>query len=127
MKATSLTLASTDGVAAYPSGRQLYTATLLLERAADRVLVFHACHASSREEVIDSLGARVPTRHLALINVRNGIDRDDPIVKRLVPSAVAVLLATHGDCCPVRRPLSGGGVLHVVEHIQNERQPAAGY
>ena len=127
MKATSLTLASADGVAAYPSERQLYTATLLLEREADRVLVFHACHASSRAEVIDGLGARIPTSHLALVKVCDGIDLDDPIVKRLLPSAVADLLATHGDCCPLRRSLSTGGVLHVVEHIQTERQPVAGY
>lgn len=127
MKSTALTLASNDGVAAYPSERQLYTATLLLEREADRVLVFHACHGSSRAEVIDGLGARIPTSHLGLVNVRVGIDREDPIVKRLLPCAVADLLATHGDCCPLRRSLGTGGVLHVVEHFQTERQPVAGY
>ena len=127
MTATALTLASADGMVTHPAERQLYTATLLLEREADRVLVFHACHASSWVEVIDGLGARIPTSHLALVNVRDGIDLDDPIVKRLLPSAVAVLLATHGDCCPLRRSLGTGGVLHVVEHIQTERQPVAGY
>lgn len=137
MKETTPTLATTNGSEAtmpfvqehdpisigarYFADSRLFTATLSLMRQHDDIHVFHACHAFSRQEVVEGLGSRIPARHLAIANIREGIDPDDAVVRRIVPDAVARMLAESGDCCPRRRPLSIGGVLHVIEHVQRAR------
>ncbi len=98
-----------------PKERRLFTATLLLNRGDHVVRMFHACYASSKAEVFDGLGQRMPAMYLGLVTVRSGIDVSDSIVHDLVPSRTLETLVAIGDCCPHRRPLEGGGVIHIDE------------
>lgn len=107
------------------SDRRLYTATLVFERDGEEVAMFHASHAARPSELLEALGTRVPHAHLAWAEIRPGIDWHDPIVVRLVPSAVLATLAECGDLCPIGRPLEDGGSLHIVEHSQIDPEPAA--
>ena len=77
--------------------------------------IFHACHATSRSEVVARVAQRMPAKHLGLVEVVDGIDVDHPIVRRIVPEALRERLAEIGDCCPNWRSLETGGDIHIVE------------
>lgn len=110
-----------------PSKWKLYTATLRLNREHDDLLMFHAQYASEHHEVLEGLGRRISTAHLAAVEIKAGIDRNDPVIRRLVPASIVVRLAEHGDCCPDRRPLAAGGVIHVVEQVDHQREDGANW
>ncbi|WP_157098710.1 hypothetical protein [Novosphingobium rosa] len=97
------------------AARRLFTATFAVTVGEETVLWFYACHAASREGVMEGLASRVPAAHLADAQVREGIDPTNWIVRRLVPSGTLQLLAEVGDLCPSRRPLAGGGVVSILE------------
>lgn len=108
--------AGVDGVP--PSGKRLHTATLRLANEDEERMTFHAAHASSRTDLLESLQGRIATRHLGRLEIVEGIDPDHPVVRRLVPSGALARLAEHGDVCPTSRPLGGGGVLHIIEAVK---------
>jgi hypothetical protein len=56
------------------AARRLFTATFAVTVGEETVLWFYACHAASREGVMEGLASRVPAAHLADAQVREGID-----------------------------------------------------
>ena len=66
---------------------------------------------------MQSVSGRLPSSHLAQVEVRVGVDPSDPIVRRLLPSGLLAILVETGDCCPTRRPLAGGGVITIQDGL----------
>lgn len=93
----------------------LFTATLRIEHDEFEIVIFHACHALDRSEVVAAVAARSSTLDLTGLVVVEGIDGNDPIVRRLVKGEVLSNLVNFGDCRATFGPLAAGGALHIVE------------
>ncbi|WP_294301260.1 hypothetical protein [uncultured Sphingomonas sp.] len=103
------------GAAQRSAPTRLFTATCRIDGEDYEIEIFHACHATSRSEVLGRVSQRIPAKHLGLVEVVDGIDVDHPIVRRIVPEALRDRLAEIGDCCPNWRSLETGGDIHIVE------------